>query len=66
MLISQRKLVFSVRFLVVNALFHSEYLVSATDKFCTEDLGGEELWTTKELGIPVYNTEDGMKFLLYF
>jgi fatty acid synthase subunit alpha, fungi type len=65
-LFSQRKLVFSVRFLVVNAPFHSEYLASATDKFCTEDLGGEELWTTKELGIPVYNTEDGTNFLHYF
>jgi fatty acid synthase subunit alpha, fungi type len=60
-LFSQRKFVFSVRFLVVNAPFHSEYLASAADKFCTEDLGGKGLWITKELGIPVYNTEDGMK-----
>jgi fatty acid synthase subunit beta len=58
-LFSQRKLVFSVRFLVVNAPFHSEYLAHAMDKFFTEDMGGEELWTTKELGILVYNTEDG-------
>jgi fatty acid synthase subunit alpha len=57
-LFSQKKLVFSVRVLTVNAPFHSEYLASATDKFCTEDLGGEELWTTMELGIPIYN---GMK-----
>lgn len=56
---SQRKLVFSVRFLVVNAPYHSEYLASATEKLCVEDLEGEEIWTTKELGIPVYNTEDG-------
>jgi fatty acid synthase subunit alpha, fungi type len=56
---SQRKLVFSVRFLVVNAPYHSEYLPSATEKLCEEDLAGEELWTAKELGIPVYNTEDG-------
>jgi len=47
--------------LVVNAPFHSGYLASVTDKFCTGDLGGEELWTTKELSIPVYNTEDGME-----
>jgi fatty acid synthase subunit alpha len=59
MLFSQRKLVFSVRFLVVNAPFHSEYLARAMDKLCTEDMGGEELWTTKELGILVYNMEDG-------
>ena len=57
---SQRKLVFSVRFLGINAPYHSEYLASATEKFCTEDLGGEELWAASELGIPVYNTEDGM------
>ena len=65
-LFSQRNLVFSMKFLIVNAPFHSEYLANATDKFCTEDLGGEELWTTKELGISVYNMEDGMKILLYF
>jgi fatty acid synthase subunit alpha, fungi type len=59
---SQRKLVFSVRFLTVNAPYHSEYLASGIDKLC-EDLGGEELWTAKELGIPVYNTEDGRSFL---
>jgi fatty acid synthase subunit alpha, fungi type len=57
---SQRKLVFFVRFLVVNAPYHSKYkLASATEKLCEEDLAGEELWTAKELGIPVYNTEDG-------
>jgi fatty acid synthase subunit beta len=37
--------VFSVRFLVVNAPFHLEYLVSVTDKFCAENLGGKELWS---------------------
>ena len=42
--------------------YHSEYLASRIDKLC-EDLGGEELWTVKELGIPVYNTEDSMLFL---
>jgi fatty acid synthase subunit alpha len=53
--------VFSVRFLAVNAPYHSGYLASATDKLCTEDLGGFELWITSELGIPVYNSEAGMK-----
>lgn len=54
---SQRKPVFNVRFLVVNAPFHSPYLEGVTQKVC-EDLG-EELWTSEDLGIPVYNTEDG-------
>lgn len=62
---SQRKPVFSVRFLVVNAPYHSEYLASATDKLCVEDLEGKELWSPKELGIPVYNTEDGKKSGLF-
>ncbi|EIW84299.1 fatty acid synthase [Coniophora puteana RWD-64-598 SS2] len=56
---SQRKPVFTVRFLVVNAPYHSTYLTSATDKLCNEDLAGEELWKSEELAIPVYNTEDG-------
>ena len=56
---SQRKPAFGVRFLVVNAPYHSSYLTSATDKLCNEDLAGEELWTPDELGIPVFNTEDG-------
>lgn len=56
---SHRKQVFSVRFLVVNVPYHSEYLEEATDKLCEEDLDGEELWTAAELGIPVFNTEDG-------
>jgi fatty acid synthase subunit alpha, fungi type len=58
---SQRKPTFSsgVRFLVVNAPYHSSYLESATDKLCNGDLDGEELWTPDELGIPVFNTEDG-------
>lgn len=56
---SQRKSTFGVRFLVVNAPYHSSYLASATDKLCNEDLGGEELWASNELGIPVFNTEDG-------
>ncbi|KAG9315241.1 hypothetical protein JVU11DRAFT_4375 [Chiua virens] len=56
---SQRKPTFGVRFLVVNAPYHSSYLASATDRLCNEDLGGEELWTSDELGIPVFNTDDG-------
>ncbi|KIJ66907.1 hypothetical protein HYDPIDRAFT_174219 [Hydnomerulius pinastri MD-312] len=56
---SQRKPSFGVRFLVVNAPYHSMYLASATDKLCNDDLGGEELWTADELAIPVFNTEDG-------
>jgi fatty acid synthase subunit beta len=55
---SQRKLAFSVRFLTVNAPYHSAYLTSGIEKLC-EDLEGEELWTPEEFGIPVYNTEDG-------
>ncbi|KAF7965824.1 hypothetical protein HWV62_41719, partial [Athelia sp. TMB] len=56
---SQRKPVFSVRFLVVNVPYHSDYLADATDKLIEGDLKGEELWTSAELGIPVFNTEDG-------
>jgi fatty acid synthase subunit beta len=56
---SQRKPAFGMRFLVVNAPYHSAYLKGATEKLCEEDLEGEELWTTQELGIPVFNTEDG-------
>ena len=55
---SQRKPVFSVRFLVVGVPYHSKYLEGLTDKLM-EDLG-EELWTPQDLGMPVYNTEDGM------
>jgi fatty acid synthase subunit alpha, fungi type len=57
---SQRKPVFNMRFLVVNVPYHSHYLEGATKKLIEEDFGGEELWTPKDLGIPVYNTEDGM------
>ncbi|THV07258.1 fatty acid synthase [Dendrothele bispora CBS 962.96] len=56
---SQRKPVFSVRFLVVNAPYHSEYLRTATNKLLNEDLKGEELWKAAELRIPVYNTDNG-------
>ncbi|KAJ7077160.1 fatty acid synthase [Mycena belliarum] len=56
---SQRKPVFSVRFLVVGVPYHSAYLAGATDKVMEEDLGGEDLWKAEDLQIPVYNTEDG-------
>ncbi|KAH7913599.1 hypothetical protein BJ138DRAFT_606981 [Hygrophoropsis aurantiaca] len=56
---SQRKPSFTVRFLVVNAPYHSGYLSAATDRLCNDDLSGEELWNTADLAIPVYNTEDG-------
>ncbi|KAJ7067175.1 fatty acid synthase [Mycena amicta] len=56
---SQRKPVFSVRFLVVGVPYHSGYLAGQTEKIMTEDLKGEELWTVDELQIPVFNTEDG-------
>ncbi|KAJ7158521.1 fatty acid synthase [Mycena filopes] len=56
---SQRKPVFSVRFLVVGVPYHSAYLGGATEKLIEEDLGGEELWQAADLTIPVFNTEDG-------
>ena len=54
-----RKLVFSVKSLVINTPYHLDYLASATERPCAEALGGEELWTARGLGIPAYNTEDG-------
>jgi fatty acid synthase subunit alpha len=57
---SQRKPVFSARFLVVGVPYHSEYLNGVTDKLVTEDFGGEELWAVGDLKIPVFNTEDGV------
>ncbi|KAL1666812.1 acyl transferase domain-containing protein, partial [Schizophyllum commune] len=56
---SLRKPVFSVRFLVVNAPYHSEYLIGVTDKVAGEDLAGEELWQAADLKVPVYHTENG-------
>lgn len=55
---SQRKPVFSVRFLVVGVPYHSKYLETVTDEVM-EDLENKELWTKEDLGIPVYHTEDG-------
>ena len=62
---SQRKPAFGVRFLVVNAPYHSVYMAGANDKLCDEDLKGGELWTPDELAIPVFNTEDGEQFHIY-
>ncbi|KAG8889684.1 3-oxoacyl-[acyl-carrier-protein] synthase [Tulasnella sp. 332] len=56
---SQRKAVFSMRFLTVNVPYHSIYLKDATDKLCKEDLKSVELWNAEELKIPVFNTESG-------
>lgn len=56
---SQRKPVFSVRFLVVGVPYHSEYLAGATEQLLNEDLAGEELWQAQDLKIPVYHTENG-------
>ncbi|EJD06870.1 fatty acid synthase [Fomitiporia mediterranea MF3/22] len=55
---SQRKPVFSARFLTVGVPYHSDYLKGTTDKV-VEDLNGEELWTSTEIAIPVYHTESG-------
>ncbi|KAI0749711.1 fatty acid synthase [Daedaleopsis nitida] len=55
---SQRKPVFSVRFLVVGVPYHSKYLEDVTDEVM-DDLENQELWTKEDLGIPVYHTENG-------
>ena len=55
---SQRKPVFSARFLVVGVPYHSGYLDGVTEKLI-EDLD-EELWSAEDLEIPVFHTEDGM------
>ncbi|KAH8100945.1 fatty acid synthase [Cristinia sonorae] len=56
---SQRKPVFSVRFLVVNVPYHSDYLKGATEEMFEDDLENEELWTPQDLAIPVFHTENG-------
>jgi fatty acid synthase subunit alpha len=50
---SQRKPVFSIRFLLVGVPYHSEYLDRVTDTVAEED---EELWEAKDLKILVYNS----------
>lgn len=60
---SQRKQVFSLRFLVVGVPYHSQYLGGAME-LVSQDLKGEELWTADQLKIPVYHTDDGTRFRL--
>jgi fatty acid synthase subunit beta len=60
---SQRSPVFSVRFLVVAAPFHSIYMNGTSEELLEEDLDGEELWRPEDLAIPVFNTEDGKSVL---
>ncbi|KAG1876145.1 hypothetical protein C8R48DRAFT_768989 [Suillus tomentosus] len=43
----------------ITSCLSSSTPMGATEKLCDEDLEGEELWTKEELGIPVFNTEDG-------
>ena len=63
---SQRKQVFSVRFLVVGVPYHSEYLAGVAEKVLNEDLKGVELWKSGDLRIPVYNTDDGNIFTIEY
>jgi fatty acid synthase subunit alpha len=62
---SQRKPVFSVRFLVVGVPYHSEYLDGTTEQLVEDDIE-EELWAASDLKIPVYNTEDGTSSRVFF
>ncbi|EIW51495.1 uncharacterized protein TRAVEDRAFT_41081 [Trametes versicolor FP-101664 SS1] len=55
---SQRKPVFSVRFLVVGVPYHSKYLADVADEVM-DGLEGKELWSKEDLAIPVYHTENG-------
>jgi fatty acid synthase subunit alpha len=52
--------VFSVRFLVVSAPYHSMYMNEAPEKLFQEDLEGEELWRPEDLQMPVFHTESGL------
>ena len=63
---SQRKPVFSIRFLVVNVPYHSVYLKDATEDTINEDLEGEELWSPEELAIPVFRTDTGRLFIVQY
>ncbi|KAI0635636.1 fatty acid synthase [Trametes polyzona] len=55
---SQRKPVFSVRFLVVGVPYHSKYLENVADDVM-DDLENKELWSKEDLAIPVFHTETG-------
>lgn len=56
---SQRKPVFTIRFLVVGVPYHSKYLAECVEKMTAIDLKGEELWKASDLAIPVFHTESG-------
>jgi fatty acid synthase subunit beta len=56
---SKRKAVFNMRFLPVNVPYHSPYLVGATQKVVEQDLKGEEVFTTSQPSMAIYNTENG-------
>lgn len=60
---SKRKAVFNMRFLPVHAPYHSRYLQGATDKLVQQDLKGEELWSTDDLSMAIFNTEDGTSLI---
>ena len=62
---SKRKAVFNMRFLPVNAPYHSHYLEGQTKKLIEEDLQGEAVWSTKDLPIAIYNTETGESIYSY-
>jgi fatty acid synthase subunit alpha, fungi type len=47
-----------VRFLVVGVPYHSDYLTGVTEAVM-QDLDCVELWKPEDLGISVFNTEDG-------
>lgn len=55
---SKRKVVFNARFLPINVPFHSDYLTGVTDRILG-DINEAELWSPKDLGIAIYNTENG-------
>ena len=59
---SQRKPVFSVRFLPICAPFHSNALSSCTQKVVDIDLKGQELWDRCEMAFPVLHTQTGKSF----
>ena len=61
---SKRKAVFATRFLVVGVPYHSAYLTGATQKVIEKDLAGQDVFTPRDLAIPVYNTEDGQYSLI--
>ena len=62
---SQRKPVFSVRFLPIYAPFHSNALSSCTRKVLDIDLKGKELWNRSDMAFPVLHTQTGTMFLIF-